>query len=477
LGVWSVPFCASTGVRLTSGACNTDGLGAGCGVGAHDGGLIVVIESEPPLDCDLEPAHVLSQPKGGNAAMNFTVFYAWQSDVDHRINRSFIEKALKDALKRIDSDISIEASPRLDKDTVDVPGIPNIAEIIFEKIRQCGIFVADLTFIGATAESGELIPNPNVLLEVGIALATVGWQRIIQVTNTAFGQPQDLPFDLQHRRWPIRYACNDRQKTSKGEIRKKLSQDLEREIRLIIKSGVLTSTSQSERQRFTEERDRIHQEIKAGEFAELDAERGAVTLTIFPVSLQQLTDEIFQDENLVAKFKPIWTSGWDWEYIGNGFRTYSSREDRESVTEVRRDGTIIAANNRLQAAGGRAFESDTNVHVIPLWSIEGVLLDRITLYLNLLQKVRIEGPFFIDIALLSLAPTMVEMRPRDYSSGDSRVFTDRDIVPDLAFLDKADAEYDIASVASFLKPALDFMWRNFNFRGSPRYTKVGTWIE
>ncbi|MFC1835508.1 hypothetical protein ACFL2Q_12350 [Thermodesulfobacteriota bacterium] len=409
--------------------------------------------------------------------MKFTVFYAWQSDVDSGINRFFIEKALKDALERIDSDDSTPASPIPDKDTENVPGIPHIAEVIFKKISQCGIFVADLTFIGAAQDSGKRIPNPNVLLELGIALATVGWERIILVTNTAFGSPEDGPFDLQHRRWPIRYTLEDRQDDSKVDERNRLSKELESAIRLIIHTGVLKSTSQSDQERITAERERIHQEIKAGEFAELNAEQGAVTLSILPVSPQQLADEIFQNESLLSDFMPIWTSGWDWEYRGTAFRTYSSREYRQSVTEVRRHGTIVAVSNRLQAAGSRAFGNDPDVNVIPLWSIEGVLLDRIILYLNLLRKGGIEGPFFIDLALLSLPPTMVEMRPQDYSSGDSRVFRDRDIVPDLVFLDKVDAAYDIVCVASFLKPAFDFMWREFDFRRSPRYTKDGIWID
>jgi hypothetical protein len=409
--------------------------------------------------------------------MKFTVFYAWQSDIESGINRSFIEKAVKDALKRIDSDISIQASPRLDKDTAEVPGIPNIAETIFEKIHQCGIFVADLTFVGAAAGSGKLIPNPNVLLEVGIALSTVGWQRIILVTNTAFGQPQDLPFDLQYRRWPISYAIEDRQNPSKSEISKQLSKDLEKAIRLIIESGALKLIGQSEQESITVESDRIHEKIKAGEFAQLSAEHGAVVLSIFPANPQKLTGQILQDQNNLREYKPIWTSGWDWEWSGTAFRTFSGCADREAVTEIRLDGTIIAANNSLQAAGQSAFGNDPNVNVIPLWSIEGVLLDTIMLYLNLLRRSEVKGPFFIRTSLINLRPTAVEMRPLSYGSGRSRVFTGRDIVPPLVYLDEASAEHDIASVASLLKPVFDFVWREFNFQGSPRYTKDGVWIK
>lgn len=416
-------------------------------------------------------------PPDGNSNMEFTVFYAWQSDSDPRINRSFIETALKEAIKRIDNDISVQASPRLDKDTAEIPGIPNIADTIFEKIRECGIFVADLTFVGRTWDSGKSLPNPNVLLELGLALGTVGWQRIISVVNTAFGEREDLPFDLRHRRGPVTFALKSRQDSSKGEARKQLSADLETAIRLIIETGALKSKGQSAQERITAERDRIHEKIKAGEFAELSAEEGAVVLSIFAAIPQDPTGRILQDENLLRKYRPIWKAEWGWEYSGTAFRTYSGRVDREAVTEIRRDGTIIAANNRLQAAGRSAFTNDPNVNVIPLWSIEGILVERVILYLNLLRKQGVEGPFFIDIALLNLAPTAIEMRPSDYGSGESRVFRDRDIVPNLVYIDKAAAEYAMADVALLLKPAFDFIWREFNFQGSQRYTKAGVWIK
>ncbi|NSZ75042.1 hypothetical protein G6L74_14925 [Agrobacterium tumefaciens] len=42
-----------------------------------------------------------------------------------------------------------------------VPGTPNISETILNKIRECEIFVGDVTFVAKT-EGGKQIPNPNV---------------------------------------------------------------------------------------------------------------------------------------------------------------------------------------------------------------------------------------------------------------------------------------------------------------------------
>jgi hypothetical protein len=126
------------------------------------------------------------------------VFYSWQSDLPNATNRGFIEKALEDAAKSIREDESIKVEPVLDRDTVGVPGAPDIASTIFEKIEQAEVFVCDVSIISQSAPRPT--PNPNVLLELGYAVKTLGWGRIIMVLNSAYGGPELLPFDLRMRR-------------------------------------------------------------------------------------------------------------------------------------------------------------------------------------------------------------------------------------------------------------------------------------
>jgi hypothetical protein len=142
--------------------------------------------------------------------LEFKVFYSWQNDRPTNRNRYFIRDATEVAIKRLASDLVFEHSPRLDHDTLDVSGSPEIVGTIINKIRTSAVFLADLTFVGSSGgEEGvdkpRLLPNPNVLLELGYAAATLGWGRIINVMNTFYGDAEQLPFDLKHRRWPIRY--------------------------------------------------------------------------------------------------------------------------------------------------------------------------------------------------------------------------------------------------------------------------------
>lgn len=139
-----------------------------------------------------------------------TVFYSWQSDLERTLTRDVIHAAAALATDRFAARVSLEDAPRLDHDTQDEAGAPAISETIFRKIASCAIFVADVSYIGKSEPSRgkkqKKLPNPNVLLELGYATATIGWERVVLVMNKTFGNPENLPFDLKHRRFPITYS-------------------------------------------------------------------------------------------------------------------------------------------------------------------------------------------------------------------------------------------------------------------------------
>src|SRR5262245_32075150 len=99
---------------------------------------------------------------------DFTLFYAWQSDTLQKANHYLIREALREPLTQLSAAGIVEDSTRIDHDTMGVAGTPEVAGTIFDKIKDAGLFLADVTFIGKSA-SGELLPNPNVLVELGFA--------------------------------------------------------------------------------------------------------------------------------------------------------------------------------------------------------------------------------------------------------------------------------------------------------------------
>lgn len=130
--------------------------------------------------------------------MKRVVFYAWQSDLPNNTNRSFIQRALEDAAKDITVDDSVDIEPVIDRDTQGIAGSPDIARTIFEKIASADVVVADVSIIKGQAERPT--PNPNVMIELGYAFHALGHERVIMVFNNAYGDVEQLPFDLKMRR-------------------------------------------------------------------------------------------------------------------------------------------------------------------------------------------------------------------------------------------------------------------------------------
>lgn len=126
------------------------------------------------------------------------VFYSWQSWADAGSNRNFIEDCLERAIKEIRKDDSLRLDPVIDRDTQGVPGSADIANTIFGKIVEADVFVADVSFVNDLAPDRRT-PNPNVLVELGYALAKLGEGKVICVHNLATGRVEDLPFDIRGR--------------------------------------------------------------------------------------------------------------------------------------------------------------------------------------------------------------------------------------------------------------------------------------
>ena len=171
-----------------------------------------------------------------------TIFYSWQSDSDKKVNRNFIEDALKKAIRRLTrneyvlSAMRDDNSVELDKDTQGVPGSPPIVDTILEKISQAAVFVPDLTFVGQSS-AGRQLPNPNVLIEYGWALKALGHGRIVPVMNTATGEPtsETMPFDMRHLRHPITYClCEMDGQEQRRKVKADLVKSLERALAAVL---------------------------------------------------------------------------------------------------------------------------------------------------------------------------------------------------------------------------------------------------
>jgi len=167
--------------------------------------------------------------------MKYIIFYSWQSDLPNNTNRSFIASVLQAAVSEINTKDNFLLEPTIDRDTQGVPGAPNISQSVLEKIKACDAFVADISIVtGDKLVGRRLSPNPNVLIELGYAVALLGWEKIVLVCNAEYGDGEDLPFDIrQHRR--ISYSL--KQQDEKASARKQLTSQLRAHLSVLLELG------------------------------------------------------------------------------------------------------------------------------------------------------------------------------------------------------------------------------------------------
>lgn len=86
----------------------------------------------------------------------------------------------------------------IDEATRNLPGSPKIEDAILEKIASADIFVCDITPIASCGR--KLMPNSNVIFELGFALHALGEKRVILLAKYGDWNVNDMPFDFNHRR-------------------------------------------------------------------------------------------------------------------------------------------------------------------------------------------------------------------------------------------------------------------------------------
>lgn len=122
------------------------------------------------------------------------IFLSWESD------RHECRNFVLSALEKLPNKLSGLTTINVDRDTYKVPGSPDIGDTIFEKIDRCDLFVADVTLINSKESKIRLTPNPNVMIELGYAIKSLGWDHIILLQCKDYGDIEELPFDINHRR-------------------------------------------------------------------------------------------------------------------------------------------------------------------------------------------------------------------------------------------------------------------------------------
>ena len=149
--------------------------------------------------------------------MKINLFYSWQSDLPSNSNRGFIQSSIEMSLKEIFKENSNISEYKIESDSRDEVGTPDLVNSIFSKIDQCDILLADISIINSNSELRK-VPNPNVLIELGYASAKIGWEKIICFFNKDYGKIEDLPFDIRSRK-PLVYSTQNKEIEKKNLVK------------------------------------------------------------------------------------------------------------------------------------------------------------------------------------------------------------------------------------------------------------------
>lgn len=124
----------------------------------------------------------------------FTIFFSWQSDL--KGNKKIIKDSLLAECQKQKEKNGYHLE--IDEATRNLPGSPKIEDAILEKIASADIFVCDITPIASCGR--KLMPNSNVIFELGFALHALGEERVILLAKYGDWDVNDMPFDFNHRR-------------------------------------------------------------------------------------------------------------------------------------------------------------------------------------------------------------------------------------------------------------------------------------
>ena len=113
-----------------------------------------------------------------------------------------------EALKAVAKDLNLELTDLGTRET----GTFDIREVMYRDIRECDIFIADLT--GA---------RHNVMIEVGYALKHVGTGRMLFYFQES-DHCKSVPFDVNHLNYEPIVDSGDIRKAVKGKIQTILAQ-------------------------------------------------------------------------------------------------------------------------------------------------------------------------------------------------------------------------------------------------------------
>ncbi len=409
--------------------------------------------------------------------MDVTVFFAWQADRPARVTRNLIRAAAKIACERLASDYAGENSFAIEEATEGVPGMCDIPNVILEKISNSHVFLADLTFVAQTdqrAGEAKLSANPNVLFELGYAASKIGFERILAVMNTAYGEPDSQMFDVK-RRWALRFRLQEDSDGADGTAAKvSLANAIGDAIKIIVDKALPKTRPNDPGVRISEVRSQFEGELRQGSFANIESSPSMLGVCL--VSDVPIRIEYSRLQNAVLQPLCL-ANGWDHTYTGNSviwFRDQiddAGRRQNYCVTEATTDGCVFAANANILERRSEKLRSATS-KFISSSSLEETIVAWLFHAAPVLTSLNLRLPWRVCISLLGV-------KGHHFLAGTDQMsritYGKNDLILSPVCIESGEQISTVQSVANVLRPTFDFLWREFGYPRALSYAPNGDW--
>lgn len=122
----------------------------------------------------------------------YRIFYSWQSD------NTKAQEILQNALNKVVSQLKEKGVDVVLEQGGGGCGFISIEDSVRIKIKRSDIFVGDVTPVGNVKRKTKLLPNANVMYEMGVATECLHASRILAVALRGDWKEEKMPFDFNH---------------------------------------------------------------------------------------------------------------------------------------------------------------------------------------------------------------------------------------------------------------------------------------
>ncbi len=157
------------------------------------------------------------------------------------------------------------------------------------------------------------------------------------------------------------------------------------------------------------------------------------------------------------------------------------RDTGKSLTRINSKGTILAARVEppvVYSVDRKDPSSGKEVFNIAMEGITRETINTVRDWIQMLQEIGINGPWFVETALLNLPWCQIPLTKKYINAGMEKDFAGGDIIPeDLLFVPEDAPQMEMANFERLLAPLFNTIWHYFNRVSSLDFDASGNWIE